>query len=152
MNSCQGRGGREKEHQTVWCCEVQFNNWTKAADKLWQEKLHTPTHTTHTQFQLLKLALNVNWHSEAWGNATLAPAHCWISAQYSPSLALVVTISVTGEVSQRLPIKSVHGWLCYASFQHFEVLLSSCLLPHSSYHGLLYCQPWLIIFSPTTLY
>lgn len=115
MNSRQGGGGREKEHQTVWCCEVQFNNWTKAVDKLCQEKLHTPTHTTHTQFQLLKLAPNVSWHSGAWGKATPAPAHCWISVQYSPSPALVVPVSVTGEVSQRLPIKSVHYYVMHLS-------------------------------------
>lgn len=49
MNSCQGREDREKEHQTVWCCKVQFNNRTKAADKLCQKKnSHSHTYNPHT--------------------------------------------------------------------------------------------------------
>lgn len=123
MNSCQGGGDREKEHQTVWFWKVQFNNWTKAVDKLCQEKLRTPTHTTYIQFQLLKLALNMSWHRGAWGNATLAPAQCWMSTQYPPSPALLVPISISGEVSHRPPIKSVHDDIMHLSSTFNFVLL-----------------------------
>lgn len=78
--------------------------------KLCQEKPHTPTRTTHTQFQLQKLALNVSWHSgNAWGNAIISAAQCWMPAQqYAPSPALLVPMPVTEEVSHRPQIKSAH--------------------------------------------
>jgi len=155
MNSCQGGGDREKKHQTVWCCKVQFNNWTKAVDKLCQEKLHTPTHATYIQFQLLKLVLNMSCHSGACGNATLAPTQCWMSAQYASSPVLLIPISVTGEVSHRPPIKLVHDDIMH--FPHtFRFLFSFCFLTHSFYqvlpHSVFICIVLSAIFSHPTPY
>lgn len=142
-DSCQWGGGREKEHQTVWCCKVQFNNWTKAVDYLCQGKLHTPTHPTHIWFLLPKLALNMSSHSGAWGNATLASAQCWEFAQYLPYWG-----GVTQAASESGP-----WWYYGPSSQDFQVLFSPCLLipgltqdlPHSVF-------VWIMLIAMHTIF
>lgn len=131
---------------------AKFSNWTKAADKLCQEKLHTPTHTTHIQFLLLKLALNVSWHSGAWGNATRAPAQCIISAQCPPT---PWSQSITGKVSHRLPIKPAQNDITnhlFSTFRFCSPLACWSIVCTKASHTALYCQPWLITFSHPTPY